>query len=72
MAEVFGGLLHGDPSGFNKNALGWKPSDEAALATLLPDGPENGDDWQVADLLRAAGASVNDADVANTIATGLN
>jgi hypothetical protein len=72
VAEVFGGLLHGDPSGYVKNAPGWKPSDEPVIAALLPAGPENGGDFEVADLIRAAGAPVNDADVANTIAQGHN
>lgn len=72
VGEVFGGLLHGDPSGYVKNAPSWKPSDEATLMALLPGGPENGGGWEVADLLRAAGAPVNDADVASTIATGHN
>ena len=72
VGKVFGGLLHGDPSGYVKNAPSWKPSDEATLMALLPGGPENGGGWEVADLLRAAGAPVNDADVASTIATGHN
>ncbi len=72
VAEVFGGLLHGDPSGYVKNAPSWTPASEPALTTLLPDGPENGGDWEVADILRAAGAPANDTDVANTISTGHN
>lgn len=72
VAEVFGGLLYGDPKGWVKNAPGWTPADEPALAALLPGGPENGGDWEVADLIRASGAPVDDSDVANTIATGKN
>ena len=72
VGEVFGGLLHGDPSGYVRNAPGWTPADEPSLMALLPDGPENGGGWEVADLLRAAGAPVDNTDVANTIANGHN
>jgi hypothetical protein len=72
VGEVFGGLLYGDPSGYVKNAPGWKPSDEPVIAALLPGGPENGGDFEVCDLIRAAGAPVDNNDVASTIAQGHN
>ncbi|WP_172977392.1 heme peroxidase family protein [Roseovarius sp. THAF9] len=72
VAEVFGGLLYGDPKGWVQNEPGWTPADEPAITALLPTGgPENGD-WEVADLIRASGAPVDDNDVANTIANGRN
>ena len=73
VAEVFAGLLKGDPSGYVRNAPEWTPADEPILMSLLPgNGPENGGGWEVADLIRASGAPVNDRDVANTIANGHN
>ena len=73
VAEVFAGLLKGDPSGYVRNAPEWTPADEPILMGLLPgNGPENGGGWEVADLIRASGAPVNDSDVANTIANGHN
>lgn len=70
LAEVFAGLLYDDPSGMMRNKPGWTPADEPALMALLPAGPENGGDFEVADLLRAAGAPLNDSDVASVIANG--
>lgn len=72
VAEVFGGLLAGDPQGYVQNAPNWKPADETAIRALMPKGTENGGDWEVADIIRASGAPVNDTDVANTIANGKN
>ena len=73
VAEVFGGLLAGDPGGYVRNAPDWTPAAEPAITALMPGGTtENGGDWEVADLIRASGAPVNDTDVANTIATGRN
>ncbi|MCY4335526.1 MAG: heme peroxidase family protein [Litoreibacter sp.] len=73
VAEVFGGLLDGDPMSFVRNMPNWKPSDDADLMALLDNpAPVNGGDWEVADLIRASGAPINDTDVANTIANGQN
>jgi hypothetical protein len=73
VAEVFGGLLDGDPMSYVRNMANWTPNDDPDLMALLDNpAPVNGDDWEVADLLRASGAPINDADVANTIATGHN
>ncbi|PIB23282.1 hypothetical protein BFP76_09745 [Amylibacter kogurei] len=82
VAEVFGGLLYGDNSSFVSAAPNWTPNQEPAIMALLPRGkPESAGDndndpakwtWEVADLLRAAGAPINDTDVASTIATGAN
>lgn len=73
VAEVFGGLLDGDPMSYVRNMANWKPQDDADLMALLDNpAPVNGGDWEVGDLLRASGAPINDADVANTIATGHN
>lgn len=72
VAEVFGGLLAGDPQGYVQNAPNWTPADETAIMALMPNGTENGGDWEVADLIRASGAPVNSDDVVNTIANGKN
>ena len=72
VAEVFGALLAGDPQGYVRNAPNWIPAHETAITALLPNGPENGVDWEVADIIRASGAPVNDEDVENTIANGKN
>lgn len=73
VAEVFGGLLAGDPLGYVRNAPDWTPASEPAITALMPGGvPEKGDEWEVRDLIRASGAPVNADDVANTIATGKN
>ena len=72
VAEVFGGLLAGDPQGYVRNAPNWTPSDEASITALVPNAPENGGDWEVADIIRASGAPVNATDVMNTIANGKN
>ncbi|NND22085.1 MAG: peroxidase [Silicimonas sp.] len=71
VAEVFGGLLAGDPLGYVRNAADWSPGDEPVINALLPDGPEN-DNWEVADLIRASGAPVDNNDVERTIANGKN
>ncbi len=73
VAEVFGGLLDGDPMSYVRNMPNWKPSDDSDLMALLDDpNPINGGDWEVGDLLRASGAPINDSDVASTIANGHN
>ena len=72
VAEVFGGLLHGDPQSYIQNKPDWSPADEPALVALLPRGPENGGDFEVADLLRASGAPIDGSDVSNTIESGHN
>ena len=72
-AEVFGGLLNGDPMSYVRNMPNWKPKDDADLMALLnTPTPVNGKDWEVGDLLRASGAPISDADVTNTIASGHN
>jgi len=56
-----------------RNAPEWTPADEPVLMELTGGGgPENGSGWEVADIIRASGAPVNDVDVANTIANGHN
>lgn len=73
VAEVFGGLLSGDPLSFVSQRPDWRPEDDADLMALLDDpAPVNGRDWEVADLIRASGAPINGQDVANTIETGKN
>ncbi|WP_298933859.1 heme peroxidase family protein [uncultured Ruegeria sp.] len=73
VAEVFGGLLDGDPMSFVRNMPNWKPNDDADLMSLLDNpAPVNGGDWEVGDLLRASGAPIDANDVANTIANGRN
>jgi hypothetical protein len=82
VAEVFGGLLHGDKSSYVRSAPNWTPDQEPDLMALIPRGkPENAKDsdndpskwnWEVADLLRASGAPIDDNDVQNTIVTGTN
>ena len=80
VGEVFAGLLFGDPRSYVKIDPNWTPADEPALTAIFEQEraggptttPELGGDWQVADLLRAAGAPVDGADVAATIATGAN
>ena len=73
VAEVFGGLLAGDPMSYVRNMPNWKPDDDPDLMALLDNpAPVNGGDWEVGDMLRASGAPINDQDVANTIATGRN
>lgn len=55
VAEVFAGLLAGDPLSFvNLDPL-WTPANEACLDGLIPNQPINGGDWEVSDLLIAAG-----------------
>ena len=73
VAEVFGGLLAGDPSGYVRNAPQWTPNQDEDLMALMdsPQGPINGT-WEVADLLRAANAPINGDDVANTIDKGFS
>jgi hypothetical protein len=73
VAEVFGGLLDGDPMSYVNNMPNWKPDDDPDLMALLDTPkPINGKDWEVGDLLRASGAPINASDVANTIANGRN
>jgi hypothetical protein len=73
VAEVFGGLLDGDPMSYVRNMPNWTPASDPDLMALLDTPvPVNGGDWEVGDLLRASGAPINDSDVANTIATGRN
>ncbi|MEM7473288.1 MAG: heme peroxidase family protein [Pseudomonadota bacterium] len=73
VAEVFGGLLDGDPMSYIRNNAAWTPGDDADLMALMGGNPApiNGE-WEVADLIRASGAPINAADVANTIANGRN
>ena len=61
VAEVFAGLLKGDPLSYVNIHPNWTPAEEAALPF---DMPENGGGWEVADLLKAAGmpASADDVD----------
>lgn len=82
IAEVFGGLLYGDSSSYVKSDPNWTPDQEPALMALIPEGkPESASAtdndptkwvWQVADLLHASGAPINDTDVTSTIETGQN
>ncbi len=73
VGEVFAGLLYGDSHSYIRMVPDWTPAAEPVLMALLPAAsPENGGDWEVADLLRASGAPVNDSDVASTIASGHN
>ena len=80
VAEVFGGLLSGDAMSYVSMRPLWKPAHDADLmACLAANGskfdqkaPFNGGDWEVGDLLRAAGAPINDSHVNNTINNGSN
>jgi len=57
VAEVFAGLLDGDPLSYVNLQPLWTPSDDPAISALVPGGPLRGD-WEVADLLRAAGVDM--------------
>lgn len=73
VAEVFGGLLSGDPLGYVNINPNWNPEHESVIMNLLANpAPVNGKDWEVADILLASGAPINQSDVENTIATGHN
>jgi len=67
VAEVFAGLLKGDPLSYVNLFPAWTPAQESALPF---DAPVNGSDWEVADLLRAAGMPVTADDVENFIESG--
>jgi len=64
-----------DPHGYVRNHPNWTPAEEPALMALLPTGHEGHGGpgkWEVADLLRAAGAPIDPTDVSNTINDGHN
>ena len=61
VAEVFAGLLYGDPLSFISCDPAWTPLE---VANLLGDtGPINGGDWEFADIIHLSGMPKDDADV---------
>lgn len=60
VAEVFAGLLHGDPLSYVSCDPNWTPASEDHLPF---DAPFNGGDWEFADIIRAAGMPITAADV---------
>ncbi|MCV6602732.1 MAG: hypothetical protein OIF54_14440, partial [Cohaesibacter sp.] len=75
IAEVFGGLLAGDPTSYVRLWPNWTPANDPDILALFKEGeqnPVNEDDWQVGDLLRASGAPINPDDVQHTIEHGRN
>jgi hypothetical protein len=85
VGEVFAGLLYGDPQSYVRVDPRWSPDREPVLidilaasgGTLVPENPVGrapgtAGRWEVTDILRAAGAPINDTDVANTISNGKN
>ena len=65
VAEVFAGILHGDPLSYVNQDPAWQPTRERR-ALPFPQ-PVNGRDWELADLVRAAGVPITAADVTKTV-----
>lgn len=75
IAEVFGGLLAGDPTSYIRLWPNWTPAKDPDILALFKEGeqnPINKGDWEVGDLLRASGTPINADDVQHTIEHGRN
>lgn len=64
VAEVFAGLLLGDPSSFFSVKPEWKPDNEAELRAVMGSDPVNAD-WEVADIVSSIGVPLENADFAD-------
>jgi hypothetical protein len=60
VAEVFAGLLQGDSLSYFNIDPNWTPGNELFLAL---DAPENGNNWEFADLIKAAGMPVTGGEI---------
>ena len=60
VAEVFAGLLKGDPLSYVNCDPNWTPAGETHLSV---SSPTNGGDWEVADLLLASGVPTSIGDI---------
>jgi len=63
VAEVFAGLLLGDPSSFGSLMPEWTPAQEPVLQSVLGAAPL-AEDWELADIIQAIGVPVQNADFA--------
>jgi len=65
VAEVFAGILYGDPLSFVNQDPAWTPARETRVLPFAT--PVNGGDWELADILRAAGVPITGDDVNKTV-----
>ena len=67
VTEVFAGLLKGDPLSYVNCDPNWTPAQEPHLPFNVPD--DNRDDWEFADLIKAAGMPIDGNDINQLLGT---
>jgi hypothetical protein len=65
VAEVFAGILYGDPKSFLIQDPAWTPAREAHVLPFAT--PVNGASWELADIVKAAGVPITAEDVQRTV-----